>query len=98
MHEIILGRSSSDSKKLGTRGAVFIGKQYVQMGQSSSLSNPIYLDVARAHAMLIVGKRGGGKSYTMGSIAEGLADMDPEISKNLSFLMLDTMGVYWSMK
>lgn len=98
MHDIILGRSPSDSKKLETRGAVFIGKQYVQMGQTSSLSNSIYLDVARAHAMLIVGKRGGGKSYTMGSIAEGLADIDPEISKNLSFLMLDTMGVYWSMK
>lgn len=98
MHEIILGRSPSDSKKLGTKGTVFIGKQYVQMGQTSSLSNSIYLDVARAHAMLILGKRGGGKSYTMGSIAEGLADMDPEVSKNLSFLMLDTMGVYWSMK
>ncbi len=37
-------------------------------------------------------------SYTMGSIAEGLADMDPEVSKNLAFMMLDTMGVYWSMK
>ncbi len=98
MHEIILGRSPGDAKKLGTKGTVFIGKQYVQMGQSSSLSNPIHLDVARAHAMLIVGKRGGGKSYTMGSIAEGLADMDPEVSKNLSFLMLDTMGVFWSMK
>lgn len=61
MHEIILGRSPSDAKKLGTKGAVFIGKQYVQMGQSSSLSNSIYMDVSRAHAMLIVGKRGGGK-------------------------------------
>ena len=98
MHDIILGRSPKDSKILGTKGTVRIGKQYVQMGQSSSLSNSIYLDVARAHAILIVGKRGGGKSYTMGSIAEGLADMDPDVSKNLSFLMLDTMGVYWSMK
>lgn len=98
MYDIVLGRSPSDLKKFGKRGAVFIGKQYVQMGQTSSLSNPIYMDVARAHAMLICGKRGGGKSYTMGSIAEGLADMDPEIAKNLSFVLLDTMGVYWSMK
>jgi hypothetical protein len=98
MYNIVLGRSSSDVKKYNLKGTVFIGKQYVQMGQTSSLSNPIYLDVARAHAMLIVGKRGGGKSYTMGSIAEGLADLEPEISKNLSFIMLDTMGVYWSMK
>lgn len=98
MYDIVLGRTQGDVKKYGKKGTVFIGRQYVEMGQTSSLSNPIYLDVARAHAMLIVGKRGGGKSYTMGSIAEGLADMDPEISKNLSFLLLDTMGVYWSMK
>ncbi len=64
MYEIILGRSQSDQKKYGKRGTVLIGKQYVQMGQTSSLSNPIYLDVARAHAMLICGKRGGGKCLT----------------------------------
>jgi hypothetical protein len=98
MYDIVLGRSASDIKKYGKEGAVFIGKQYVQMGQTSSLSNPIYMDVARGHAMLICGKRGGGKSYTMGSIAEGLADMDPDIAKNLAFVLLDTMGVYWSMK
>jgi hypothetical protein len=98
MYDIVLGRSPSDMKKFGKKGTVLIGKQYVEMGQTSSLSNPIYLDVARAHAMLICGKRGGGKSYTMGSIAEGLADMDPEIAKNLAFILLDTMGVYWSMK
>lgn len=98
MYDIVLGRTSGDLKKFGKKGTVFIGKQYVQMGQTSSLSNPIYMDVARAHAMLICGKRGGGKSYTMGSIAEGLADMDTDIAKNLSFILLDTMGVYWSMK
>lgn len=58
MYDIILGRSPGDSKKLKTKGSVMIGKQYVEMGDTSSLSNPIYLDVARAHAMLIVGKRG----------------------------------------
>jgi len=98
MYDIILGRSLSDSEKYGKQGTVLIGKQYVQMGQAFSLSNPIYLDVSRAHAMLIVGKRGGGKSYTMGSIAEGLADIEPETAKNLAFVLLDTMGIYWSMK
>ena len=61
MYDIVLGRSAGDTKKHQTKGTVMIGKQYVQMGDTSSLSNPIYLDVARAHAMLIVGKRGGGK-------------------------------------
>jgi hypothetical protein len=98
MYDIVLGRSAGDLKKFGKEGTVLIGKQYIQMGQNFSLSNPIYLDVARAHAMLIVGKRGGGKSYTMGSIAEGLASIEPEVAKNLAFILLDTMGVYWSMK
>lgn len=98
MYDVILGRSASDTKKLGKRGTVFIGKQYVQMGMKHSLSNSLYMDVSRAHAILICGKRGGGKSYTMGSIAEGLADIESDVAKNLSFILLDTMGVYWSMK
>ena len=32
------------------------------------------------------------------SVAEGLADVDREVAKNLAFVLLDTMGVYWSMK
>ena len=98
MFNIVLGRGKGDLEKYGKEGTVLIGKQYVQMGQTSSLSNPIYLDVARAHAMLICGKRGSGKSYTLGSIAEGLSNIDAEIAKNLSFVLLDTMGIYWTMK
>lgn len=37
-------------------------------------------------------------SYTMGAISEGMADLPSEIRQNLSFIMLDTMGVYWTMK
>lgn len=58
---IIVGRNESDRKKFGDKGTVFIGKNYVKMGQTTSLSNPIYLDVTKAHVVFIVGKRGGGK-------------------------------------
>ncbi len=37
-------------------------------------------------------------SYTMGVIAEGMADMPLAIRQNLSIVMLDTMGIYWTMK
>ncbi|MBD3313024.1 hypothetical protein GF345_01125, partial [Candidatus Woesearchaeota archaeon] len=37
-------------------------------------------------------------SYTMGVIAEGLADLEPDVRQNLSFILLDTMGIYWTMK
>ena len=96
--DIVIGRSKKNIEKYGTAGTVMIGKQYVTMGQTTSLSNPVYLDVAGAHVVFIVGKRGSGKSYTMGSIAEGLADLEPEVRQNLSIVLLDTMGIYWTMK
>ncbi|MBU0470083.1 MAG: ATP-binding protein [Nanoarchaeota archaeon] len=96
--DVIIGRSKRDVAKYGKRGTVLIGKQYVKMGQTTSLSNPVYMDVAGAHVVFIVGKRGSGKSYTMGAIAEGLADLPLEIKQNLSIVLLDTMGIYWTMK
>ena len=59
--DVIIGRSKKDVDKYGKEGTVFLGKQYVQMGQTTSLSNLVYLDVAGAHVMFIVGKRGSGK-------------------------------------
>jgi len=96
--DVIIGRSKKDVAKYGQEGTVFIGKQYVSMGQTTSLSNPVYLDVAGAHVVFIVGKRGSGKSYSLGTIAEGLADLPIEIKQNLSIVLLDTMGIYWTMK
>ena len=98
MYDIIIGRDSDDLKKFGKLGTVFIGRQYVKMGQTNSLSNPVYLDVARSHVVFICGKRGSGKSYTMGVIAEAIANMPEEVSSNLAVVMLDTMGIYWTMK
>jgi len=68
------------------------------MGQVTSLSNKIYMDVAKSHVVFICGKRGSGKSYTMGAIAESIIDLPPEIKNNLAVVMLDTMGIYWTMK
>ena len=98
MYEIVIGRNEEDRKKYGLQGTVLIGKHYVKMGQTTSLSNEILMDVSRSHVVFICGKRGTGKSYTMGAIAEGVADLPPEINKNLSIIILDTMGIYWTMK
>ncbi len=98
MYDIVIGRNDSDKAKFGKRGTILIGKQYVQMGQTTSLSNNIYMDIASAHVVFVCGKRGGGKSYSLGVIAEGLADIEPEIAQNLSIIILDTMGIYWTMK
>src|SRR3989338_3536941 len=98
MYEIVIGRKDEDKQKFGLRGCVLLGKQYVQMGHTTSLSNEVYIDVSKAHVMFIVGKRGSGKSCTAGAVAEGIMDLDPLISQNLSMVLLDTMGVFWTMK
>lgn len=98
MYDIIIGRDQKDREKYGTKGAIFLGKQYVTMGQTTSLSNNVYVDMIRSHVFLVAGKRGSGKSYTLGVIAEGMADLPAEIKQNLSIILLDTMGVYWTMK
>ncbi|MBI2130501.1 hypothetical protein HYU10_01910 [Candidatus Woesearchaeota archaeon] len=61
MYEIIIGRKESDRVKFGLDGTIFLGKQYVQMGQTTSLSNKVYMDVTRSHVVFIAGKRGSGK-------------------------------------
>ncbi len=96
--KIIIGRTKSDKKKLGDGGSVFLGRHYVRMGETVSLSTDLYLDMARPHVVLVCGKRGSGKSYTLGVISEAMSKLPEEVSENLSILIFDTMGIFWTMK
>jgi len=58
MYKIITGRNQADKKTFGDKGLIHIGKGYVKMGQYTSLSNKIFMDVARSHVVLVTGKRG----------------------------------------
>jgi len=97
-YDIIIGRDKSDIKKFGNSGLVYLGKGYVKMGNYTSLSNMIWLDVARSHIIMVCGKRGSGKSYTLSAIAEELCDLPEEVSQNIAPLIFDTMGIFWTMK
>ena len=97
-YEIVAGRTPKEKEKLGLQGTIFLGKHYVQMERIMALSNPVYLDVSGPHVILVSGKRGSGKSYSICVIAEGLADLPEDIRNNLSFLIFDTMGIFWTMK
>ncbi len=97
-YDIIIGRDISDKKKFGDKGLIYIGKGYVKMGNYTSLSNKIWMDVARSHVVLVAGKRGSGKSYTLGAIAEEISNLPPETSQNIASIMFDTMGIFWTMK
>ena len=98
MQKIIVGRDKNDLKEFGERGTIFIGRHIVGEGEEAHLTNPIHMDVIRPHILLVCGKRGSGKSYTAGVIAEEMCLLPEEIRKNLSVIMVDTMGIYWSMK
>lgn len=50
---------------------------------------PLYFDCNGPHAMLVVGKRGYGKSYTVGVIAEALAH-----TEEIAPVVIDPMGVF----
>jgi len=96
MPKICVGRDDEDQEEHGLDGTGMIGKHLVGEGPEAHTANPVYMDLARPHVMGIFGKRGTGKSYSMGTIAEELYDSD--ISDNLSTVIIDSMGVYWSMK
>ena len=97
-YDIIVGRDTADKEKFGDKGLIYIGKGYVKMGQYTSLSNKIWMDIARSHVILISGKRGSGKSYTLGAIAEELSNLPPDSARNIASLIFDTMGIFWTMK
>ena len=98
MYEIIVGRDDSDRKAFGDKGTFLLGKHYVKMGQTTSLSTGIYMDVLRSHVVSVFGKRGSGKSYSLAAIAEGMMSLPSDLTKNLSIVIFDTMGIFWTMK
>lgn len=82
----VLGRGAADelerpSGDLGTYRAL-----------DGSAGAELRLDLDGPHAMLVVGKRGYGKSYTMGVIAEELAETD-----GIAPVVIDPMGVFESL-
>jgi len=59
----------------------------------------IHFDAAHPHVVAIFGKRGSGKSYTMGSMLEGLCTVQSEtsisnIKRDNAILLLDTLGIF----
>ncbi len=97
-YDIIIGRDEADKKRFKEKGLIFLGKGYVKMGNYTSLSNSIWMDVARSHVILISGKRGSGKSHSIGVMAEELSDLPKETRNNIAPLIFDTMGIFWTMK
>jgi len=87
-YDVITGRNTSDKEILGDRGVIFLGKGYVKMGQYTSLSNKIFMDIARSHIVLVAGKRGclTGDSFVFTNKGyKKIAEFDQKKDKILSF-------------
>ena len=92
--------SSSDKRYLigrrdGGEGGLLLLGRYLALDGSTGA--PVYLDVLKPHAILICGKRGYGKSYTMGALVEEFARLPDAIRKNFSAIVVDTMGIFGCM-
>lgn len=86
----VLGR-----KKNRIDGKLNIGRYYAL---DASLGADVFIDVLRPHVILICGKRGYGKSYTIGVFIEEIAKLEINILNNLSVVVFDTLGIYWTTK
>ncbi len=98
MREILVGRDEEDQKKFGMEATGFLGKHYVKTGDEINLSGEVFMDLSRPHVMLICGKRGTGKSYTLGVIAEEINFLPEKQKKSVAVLIFDLMGIFWTMK
>jgi uncharacterized protein len=78
----------------GEGGLLLLGRYLALDGSAGA---PVYLDVLKPHAILICGKRGYGKSYTMGALVEEFARLPDAIRKNFSAIVVDTMGIFGCM-
>lgn len=78
----VLGREQGP----GVGPVIRLGDYVARDGSSGA---PVGLDTDRPHAGVVVGKRGSGKSYTLGVIAEGLAEVS-----GVAPIVLDPMGVF----
>lgn len=98
MMEIVIGRDYEDLERFSTKGTIKIGKHLVGSGEEFNLTTPVLMDVLRPHVILICGKRGTGKSYTMGVFIEEIMKLPEDVRSRLSVLVIDTQGIFWTMK
>ena len=96
---IVLGRSDSFHRKYRTGGLGMIGGVAETSDDvlTSLMGMPVNLDLMSPHVMLVAGKRGSGKSYTLGIIAEELALAMERREIEVAAIMVDTVDVFRQM-
>lgn len=74
--------------------ALHIGRFYALDG---SLGSSVYIDALKPHVMMIAGKRGYGKSYTLGVFLEEFSRLPLSLRERYTCLVIDTLGIFWTL-
>ncbi len=85
-----IGRKKGVFEKYGMQAALYIGR----VQETPFKDTDLYLDGLNPHVVFVCGSRGSGKSYLLGVLAEELAVKN----KNVGIVVIDPVGVFWSMR
>jgi hypothetical protein len=94
----VFGRSEEAKAKLDKKGCGYIGKIVAYPAGRYEEVGSAYLDLISPHCMLVVGKRGTGKSYSLGVLAECFGTLEKEMRERISVIVIDTMSVFHGLK
>ncbi|MFH1586499.1 MAG: helicase HerA-like domain-containing protein [Candidatus Diapherotrites archaeon] len=87
---VFIGRKKNIYKKYGYEAALHVGR----VREAEHKDSNVFLDGLNPHVVFVCGARGSGKSYVLGVMAEELALKN----KNVGVVVIDPIGVFWSMK
>jgi hypothetical protein len=91
---VILGRSRQAVNELGLKGTMKLGVICEHQSTGASLfGHQVLFDNKFPHIIFICGKRGSGKSYTLGVIVEELGRSNSGIGS----VVVDPLGTFWTM-
>ncbi len=94
----VIGRTPGDLQKYGEEGTAYIGKVVMSSGENPVLGRKVLMDVSKPHVILVCGKRGQGKSYSMATMIEEFTKLQPEIRRRVSVIVVDMVGIFWTLK
>jgi hypothetical protein len=92
---VILGRDRQNVTKLGLKASMNLGVICEHQTAGASLFGyKVLFDYKFPHIIFICGKRGSGKSYTLGVIVEELG----RSNSGIGTIVIDPLGTFWTMK
>jgi hypothetical protein len=95
---LVIGQREADPNP---GAAILLGKVAEQTASKGFYNWAVWLDATFPHVALIAGKRGSGKSYDLGIIAEGLCAPNSEIAfgtRMFAMVLFDTQNQFWTLR